>query len=264
MRYLATPEFADKVGAIKQLLWILPHIQRAVARIESSDRGELLQEATSSQLVAESGVYVLRSGPVLLFFSMGSDDVGDYVLLLDVAVTSDRPLPATPSVVLAPTLDPRTNTTINPRYNTTLNPRYNTTINPQYNTTLNPKYNTTLNPEYNTTLNPRYNTTLNPNYNTTLNPRFNTTLNPRYNPAYGGPFLFSVDGSRAGFFVRGSDQVLIQFSEDAKFIGLAVRNHMGGYALFDSLNKWVGYLVPTLSSTYLQFSVDGEWVGFTA
>lgn len=261
MRYAAAKEFTAKLPALAARSGVREHVQKLIARIEDSHKGDLL--SVNRELSALSaGIYVLRSGPVRLFFSIGKDDQGDYALLLDIAMVADQPN----RVISAK--DPRTNHSLNPKfnhsfnplYNHSVNPMYNHSINPNYNHSINPNYNHSINPRFNTSLNPRYNTSLNPRFNASLNPRFNRTLNPRFNPAYDGPFIFDLEGEMLGYLVRANDRVQLKFTLDGEFQGVAVETSKASTVnLFTEDGSWSGYLVSAGSDRLLGFSPGGDW-----
>jgi hypothetical protein len=262
MRYLATSDFLDKVKTLATQALAKHELQKLLDTIQAADKIEIVSIGT----LLNDEVYVVAHGSLRLFLSFGSDESGEYALLLDIASQRPTPAPAQPIPNRNPahnlTINPNYNTALNPNYNTALNPNYNTKLNPNYNTTLNPNYNTTLNPNYNTTLNPNYNTTLNPNYNTALNPNYNRTLNPNYNAAHDGPFFYALDARRIGFCVRVNERVLLRFDNNAKYVGTAIARGDGGFNVHDTNGKWLSYLVPSGQGGFLEFDTSGKWIGF--
>ena len=109
--------------------------------------------------------------------------------------------------------------------------------------------------------NPKTNSTLNPRFNTSINPGFNTSINPRFNPAYGGPFLYSLDLQQEGFLVRANEQVSIIFDMDSEFTGFTVHHDSGIILTFDTNNEWIGYMVPSGQDPLLRFNQSGDWIG---
>jgi hypothetical protein len=239
---------------------VLRNVQLLLATIQAAADPEALVSQRSSTVTADDGIYVARSGPVRLFYSIGRDESGEYVLLLDLATLG--PAAHSTATRLPDSLNPLTNRTLNPRFNQTLNPRFNHTINPRFNHTINPRFNHTINPRFNHTINPRFNHTLNPRFNHSLNPRFNHTLNPRYNSAFAGPYLYDLSRERTGYLIRATDTVLLRFTLEGEFQGVSIRTSAGGFTLFNSDNEWVGYWVPHGKGGFLQFDSDGEWAGF--
>jgi hypothetical protein len=268
MRYLATPEFADKVRALATRPQVAAHVNRALAAIQASDRATLMAPGGPLNLRAEmNGIWAMKAGPVRVFLSFGDDGQGEYALLVDLAelhheARTPAPVPLFKDPSRNPALNPKTNPSINPNTNASLNPRFNASINPRFNASLNPRFNASINPRYNASINPRYNASLNPKYNAQLNPRYNATLNPRYNPSYAGPFLFDLSDQREGFFIHASDGMLLQFANDGTFSGYAVPVGSGPFALFDTNAEWKGYLVPTGQGGYLRFDPGAQWTGY--
>lgn len=210
-------------------------------------------------------IYVRRFGQTTLFFSVGTDEEGEYALLLD--VVGGRPSVVRPSYFAVKNpktnsaLNPRLNPAINPRLNSAINPRLNSAINPKLNSVINPKLNSVINPRLNAAINPRLNSVINPRLNSAINPRLNSTINPRLNRAFGGPFIYSVDLKQEGFAVRANDKVQVLFDLSGAPLGQLVVANDRVRVRFDSDSQWVGYAVSANEDVAVLFSDSGEWSG---
>ena len=241
MRYFVTKEFNEKIAALNAEQ--LTELSFLLKRIESSDKDSLLSQASSNVQSLSNDIYVMKVKKSRMFFSVGEDNDGEYILLLDysfISASYGRPDQAFAAK------NPRTNMYLNPRSNMSINPRSNMSINPRSNMSIN----------Y------RSNMSINPRSNMSLNPRSNMSINPRSNVSFGGPFLYSLDLDQKGFLVRANEKVTLLFDMSSEFIGVAVKHDSGVVLLFDTDNNWTGFLVPTSKEElFLHFDTDNNWLG---
>ena len=265
MRYFVTKEFNEKIAALNAEQ--LAELSLLLKRIESSDKDSLLSKTSSNVQSLSKDIYVMKVKNSRMFFSVGEDNEGEYILLLDysfISASYGRPDQAfaakNPRTNMS--LNPRSNMSINPRSNMSINPRSNMSINPRSNMSINPRSNMSINPRSNMSINYRSNMSINPRSNMSLNPRSNMSINPRSNVSFGGPFLYSLDLEQKGFLVRANEKVTLLFDMSSEFIGVAVRHDSGIVLLFDTDNNWTGFLVPTSQEElFLHFDTDNNWLG---
>jgi hypothetical protein len=261
VRLLASPEFSGKLSALSAA--DIEHVSQLVDRIKQADKEALMLDAEVAFLA--SNVYVARLSQTRLYFTIGSDPDGEYVLLLDASFEQDRPFVgdffASKDPKSNSALNPRFNTQLNPAYNHSINPAYNHGINPAYNHSINPAYNHSINPAYNHSINPAYNHSINPAYNHSINPAYNHSINPAWNRAFGGPYIYSKTLGKDGYLVRASDQVEILFSIAGARLGELVRVNDQVRVRVSDKNKWDGYVVRANDDVSLLFSTSGKWEG---
>lgn len=264
MRYVPSPEFTSKLSSMDAE--DLSDLLSFTALIEKSTREQLLEERALKVKLLGDDVYLANLGDVQVYFSIGGDGDGEYLLLLDFTAHRTKPRgggsyfaakdPRTNS-----SLNPRLNSSINPRLNSSLNPRLNSSINPRLNSSLNPRLNSSINPKFNSGINLRFNSSINPRFNTSLNPRFNSSLNPRLNQSFGGPFLYDLNLNQTGYLVRANGTVDLIFSLSLELVGTLVRVTDKIRAEFDSDQNWTGYVVKANSEVDLRYTEQGEWIG---
>jgi hypothetical protein len=264
MRFLVAPQFTSKLKALSLAdTQTVGDFLRAVENAEG--QSELLKISNLSIALVADNIYTAKFGSTRLYFTMGKDAGGEYVLLLDVTAqypeTQSRGLFAAKDPRLTAALNPSLNTAISPIFNSGLNPMFNSSINPTFNTSLNPTFNTSINPIFNTSLNPVFNASINPTFNTSLNPRFNSFINPTLNRAFGGPYLYAVNLKQEGYLVRANDDVSLVFDLAGNHIGELVRATDNIRVQFDANNQWNGYVVRANDDVSLRFEVGGTWRG---
>lgn len=263
MRYVVSPEFTAKLAALSA-----PDIQRValfLADVSAAEGPEVLRARPSQINQLADGVAVARLGRVRVYFSLGSDKDGEYLLLLDATVQRAAFEPsqffATKNPRLDAALNPALNAQINPQLNPQLNPTFNPSINPTFNSSLNPTFNTTINPVFNANINPTFNSVINPLFNSSLNPKFNSSINPKMNPAFGGPYLYDLKLQTEGYTVRVNDDVELVFDCDGEHCGQFVRANENVRVHFNKANKWEGFVVRANDDVSLRFQVAGVWAG---
>ncbi len=267
MRYQVTPLFARKLQSLSDKPEVLARIRVILESVETEDDKQILEDAKVAGQVSALGedIYVIRAGSVRVFFSVGHDDDGDFVLFLDIA----EQLPKKTGMVSTSLNNPRTNQTLNPSFNQAINPNFNRSINPNFtqainpnfNRSINPNFNQAINPNFNRSINPRFNHSINPHFNRSLNPAFNHTLNPHFNRAYGGPFIYSDQLELEGFLVRATNTVRLLFSRDAVFLGTVLRHGANNFNIFDDNQRWMAYTINASDRVTLRFSTEGAWTG---
>jgi len=264
MKYHVTPDFTEKLGAVRPAS--LQRLAALVKVIESTDAEHVLEKLSAFGVRSmENDIYVVTAGSARIFFTFGSDNNTKYLLLLD--VLEYEPVAVATSVtgrrspITDTSLNPNINTRLNPYVNSRLNPYVNSRINPYVNSSLNPHVNSLLNPFVNSNLNPFVNSKLNPFVNSQVNPMVNSSINPRVNKYYQGPYLYDLGLKEAGFIVKASDNVILIFDDRNERVGLGVKNAIDGYTLFDAQNNWIGHLVPDEQGGYLRYDKDNQWIG---
>jgi hypothetical protein len=261
VRLLASPEFSGKISALS--VTDIQRVSQFVERIKVSDKEALTVDAAVAFL--ESSVYVAKLGQTRLYFTIGNDPDGEYVLLLDASAQHDRPYlgelftPKNPKTNVA--LNPRLNFQINPTLNQSLNPMWNQSINPAWNQSINPAWNQSINPAWNQSINPAWNQSINPSWNHSINPAWNHSINPTWNRAFGGPYIYSKDLEKEGYLVRANDQVEVLFDLSGAHIGELVKANDKVRLQFDKKCKWVAYAVRANDDVALLFSKDAKWEG---
>lgn len=267
MRYLVTPSFSKAVVNSIPAIHVVASFLKFV---ETSSREEIIENKSVSYLGFEgSDILQYRSDGSRILFSFGSDDDGDYVLIVDLIVESSALESASSGDVFArndPTRDPRLNplknNALNPRFNNMINPRFNSNINPKFNSSINPRFNSALNPRFNSAINPRFNSSINPRFNSSINPRFNATINPRRNTALGGPFVYNLNLAKVGYLVKANSEVSIVYDMNASDWKYAVSDRRKGFLLYDQRNNWIEYWIYTEVGVLNRFDLDGQWIGF--
>jgi hypothetical protein len=235
MRYLVTPIFSQKVaqssGALHFLSSFFIQLEALITKDEVFRAGVL----GSIPELLQQNIYVFKykQKDLCIFFSVGSDQDGEFLLLLDLSFRQERSIPEQ----VGSARNPKTNSCFNPNLNSAINPRFNSSINP------------------------RFNSAINPRFNSSINPRFNSAINPRFNPAFTGPFVYSLDLEREGFIVRANEQAELIFNDSIEFVGFIVDANDKVSIVFDIENNWIGYLVTANENIRLRFNEDGEFTG---
>ena len=260
MRYLVTPSFSEKV--IRSNPRVLAAVGGALKIVETSTRDQLVA-STEPLLGGNDGIYVLRGTGFKFLLSFGTDDEGEYALLVDLIVHSDellRPLPSQ---------DPRQNMMIDPNRNMMIDPNRNMMIDPNRNMMIDPNRNMMIDPNRNMMIDPRRNMMIDPNRNMMIDPRRNYSIdpkrnwliNPRRNSVWDGPYLYDLKGDVSGFMVRANEQVALLFDTNADFIGPVIPAG-SNYNLFDDVGNWIGFFISNGGQGYNRFDVSGRWIGY--
>src|SRR5690554_1498035 len=267
MRFLVTPTFTEKMASIPSDG--ISDISHVLNLIKEVDKNDLINGSCGLEVrVLDSDILIIRRKKYRIYASIGSDENGEYILLLDVVFDGGESL--SQSRFFA-TKDPRTNSMLDPNRNMTIDPRRNMTIDPNRNMTIDPNRNMAIDPRRNMTNDPRRNMTIDPNRNMTIDPRRimtidpnrNMTIDPRRNRFYGGPYLYSQALEQEGFIVRANDQISLIFDQSVRFKNFIVycKNGSKNGNVFDLSGSWVGFVVPTQSDVLLRFDTAGQWKG---
>jgi len=263
MKALITPEFKEKASIISQSSQKL--LGRIIDFFEASSRENVLQESSLYHVLPIGDIYVGLAGDTQIYFTFGTDEEGEYVLLMDIAETQKTPIQreyfAQKNPISNHSLNPIYNHSINPIYNHSINPIYNHSINPIYNHSINPIYNHSINPIYNHSINPIYNHSINPVYNHSINPIYNHSINPVYNRGFGGPYLYSSQLQKEGFLVNANEKINIIYNMKNNHIGFCVIHGEKIQLVFDNKSNWNSYLVSTEQDPILRFGTMGKWIG---
>ena len=247
MKTLITPEFKEKASLISKDSVAL--LNKIINFCESSSKETILHGISSYHVLPIGDIYVVLAGYVQIYFTFGTDEEGEYVLLMDIAETQKEPIK---NEYFAQK---------NPVTNHLFNPAYNTSINPNYNTSINPHYNTSINPHYNYSINPNYNHSINPNYNHSINPNYNHSINPAYNRGFGGPYLYSKGLAKEGYLVKANENTNLIYNMQNKHIAITVVHRSKVQLVYDDKLKWISYLIPTKKDPILRFDLRGSWIG---
>jgi hypothetical protein len=234
MRYVVTPEFNAKMAQV-------PSDQRHVIStiitfIQSAQKETIISGASEVEVrVLNDGFFVIKAKNYRVYASIGSDERGEYLLLLD--ISSEQPEIINPSMFIA-TKDPTRNHALDPRRNTMIDPRRNMMIDP------------------------RRNMMIDPRRNMMIDPRRNMMIDPRRNQFYGGPYIYNADMEKEGFVVRANDDVSLTFDLSGNYIGfIASAKNEKNENVFDTTGDWLEFLIRVDSDVRLRFDLDGDWIG---
>lgn len=261
MRYFVTPTFSEKVTSAGAE--VLASAANAMSRIEGATKDELAGAA--ALLETNPIIYALRDRNFRVLFTFGSDDEGDYALLLDLIVHGSADTPrAFPKhdPKLNMMVDPKRNMMIDPTRNMMIDPNRNMMIDPRRNMMIDPRRNMMIDPQRNMMIDVRRNMMIDPARNMGIDPKRNWQINPRQNSAWDGPLLYSLSGELAGFLVRANEKVALLFKPSGEFASSVVKAGEKNFNCFGREGNWTGFLVHNGADGYNQFDVDGRWIGF--
>ncbi|SFG69586.1 hypothetical protein SAMN04488020_103217 [Palleronia marisminoris] len=261
MRYVATPEFSEKVSTLDSEE--LQSLASVLERLKDGSRSALEKELTSLSGL-EGNLHVIKQGDLRVFLSFGSNKDGEYALLVDLAVRQNSRTghSAAGFRAVSPNLDPRKNRMINPRQNSIIDPKRNMMIDPNRNMIIDPRRNTMIDPRRNMMIDPNRNMMIDPLRNSMLDPNKNSLINPARNSAWNGAFLYNLDARPEGFFVRAGEKVSLQFDPDANFVGFCVPAG-DNFNMFNPNGRWVAFFAKSGANGYNQFDTSCNWIGFT-
>ena len=234
MKLLVTPGFTEKLASIPKEG--LAEISSIVSFVKEAERNTLVDGAKGFEVrQLSSEIWSIRAGNYRAYGSIGTDEEGEYFLLLDISVEAVRT--CTQSSFFA-AKDPRTNPSLNPNQNMAIDPRRNMMIDPNRNMMIDP------------------------NRNMMIDPNRNMMIDPRRNRSYGGPFVYDQHLNQEGFVVRANDEISLVFeSQRAKFTGFIVQKDGNGANMFDPTGRWIGFLVSAGDDVLLRFDPSGQWTG---
>ena len=234
MKLLVTPGFTEKLASIPKEG--LAEISSIVSFVKEAERNTLVDGAKGFEVrQLSSEIWSIRAGNYRAYGSIGTDEEGEYFLLLDISVEAVRT--STQSSFFA-AKDPRTNPSLNPNQNMAIDPRRNMMIDPNRNMMIDP------------------------NRNMMIDPNRNMMIDPRRNRSYGGPFVYDQHLNQEGFVVRANDEISLVFeSQRAKFTGFIVQKDGNGANMFDPTGRWIGFLVSAGDDVLLRFDPSGQWTG---
>lgn len=265
MRYLVTPEFNNKLSSLAPEG--LATISAIVKFIENNDKDSIIA-GTSNFDIRSLGeeIYAIKYDNHRVYVSFGTDEKGEYLLLLDVALETTTAKPyqdffTTKNPRSNRLLDPNSNQLIDPRRNMMVDPRRNMMIDPHRNMLIDPRRNMMIDPRRNMMIDPRRNMMIDPRRNMMIDPRRNMMIDPRRNRYYDGPHVYTTNLEQIGFVVRANESVMLIFDMSARFIEFSVKTEQGNMNIFDTDNNWIGFLVPTERKVYLKFNTNNEWIG---
>jgi hypothetical protein len=263
MRYLVAPEFSGKLVALSPA--DIERVGAFLYAVQASDKTQLLESKGNQISLLGDSIYVSKLDQLRLYFTIGRDDEGDYILLLDGTseqpISTSRGLFAVKNPLTNSALNPTSNPSINPTSNAVLNPKWNVSINPKWTAALNPNWTPSLNPKWNASLNPRWSASINPAWNASLNPKWNASINPRMNVALGGPYLYTKELRQKGYLVRANSEVELTFDLAGENVGHLVRANETVRLQFDTDNEWQAYIVRANEDVAIQYDLEGEWIG---
>ena len=266
MRYIVAPEFSSKLSTLTPDG--ITAISAIVKYIESNTKEAILGGEAGIE-VRDLGkqIYNIKYLDYRMYITFGSDEEGEYILLLDMAQETTKTASHRQYFSVK---DPRSNTMLNPNSNMTIDPRRNMTIDPSRNMTIDPNRNMMIDPRRNMMIDPNRNMMIDPHRNMMIDPRRNmmidpnrnTMIDPRRNRFYGGPYSYSTDLNQTGFLVRANEKVTLFFDMSANFIEFGVVTDQGNTNIFDINRSWVGFLVNTDKEVQLRFDTRNRWLGF--
>jgi len=265
MKVLASPDFNAKIPALNTDT--ISSLAQFISIAEQSDKNELITKDSNLISILEDDIYSAKIDSSRLYFTIGTDEQGDYLLLLDVAVLNAVPhvknssffTPSNPKT--NGTFNPNMNSAINPKRNSALNPKMNSALNPKMNSAINPRLNSSLNPKLNSAINPKLNSAINPKLNSAINPKLNSSLNPRLNRSYGGPYLYNMSLDQEAYLVKANNKIEILFDSKGDFSGFLVSANDRVKIEFNKENTWTGYYIKANEKVWLRYSIDNEWQG---
>jgi hypothetical protein len=261
MRLLASPELSGKLSALTPE--DVQRVSRFIERVKVSDTQALMKDVEAAFLAAN--VYVAKLGQTRVYFTIGNDSDGEYVLLLDASIEQDRPHFGDYFTSKNPTtnaaLNPRLNNQLNPAWNHGINPAWNHNINPAWNHSINPAWNHNINPAWNHSINPAWNHNINPAWNHSINPAWNHSINPAWNRAFGGPYIYSKNLEKEGYLVRASDEVEILFDIEGAHVGELIKANDQVRLQFGASSEWNGFVVRANNDVSLLFTTEASWEG---
>ena len=242
MKLLVTPGFTEKLASIPKEG--LAEISSIVSFVKEAEKNTLVDGAKGFEVrQLSSEIWSIRAGNYRAYGSIGTDEEGEYFLLLDISVEAVRT--STQSSFFA-AKDPRTNPSLNPNQNMAIDPRRNMMIDPRRNMMIDPNRNMLIDPRR----------------NMMIDPNRNMMIDPRRNRSYGGPFVYDQHLNQEGFVVRANDEVSLVFeSQRAKFTGFIVQKDGNGANMFDPTGRWIGFLVSAGDDVLLRFDPAGQWTG---
>jgi len=265
MRYLVTPEFNNKLTSLSQEgLSVISSITNFV---RSRDKNSILVGSKEHDVrLLGKEIYTIKTNDYRVYVSFGSDQDGEYMLFLDIAVetaksTSYRQFFAVKNPVSNFLLDPNRNQSIDPRRNMTIDPNRNMMIDPHRNMMIDPRRNMMIDPNRNMMIDPHRNMMIDPRRNMMIDPNRNMMINPRRNTYYGGPYVYTTNLQQIGFLVSSNEKVTLIFDMTARFIGFGVKTEQGNVNLFNTNNEWIGFLVTANDEVRLRFDLHNNWTG---
>ena len=241
MKVLVSPEFNTKVPTLNKEA--ISSLSALISSAEQYDKNDFILNNSASMSLLDGDIYSAKINSSRLYFTIGTDEQGDYLLLLDIAALQTSP-------------SARSNS-----FFTTNNPKTNSAFNPKLNSAINPKLNSAINPKLNSAINPKLNSAINPKLNSAINPKLNSSLNPRLNRSYGGPYLYDNSLNQNAYSVRANSKVEILFNSGGDIYRFLVAASDRVKVEFDTENTWTGYYVKANEKVWLKYSLDNEWLG---
>jgi len=265
MKVLVSPEFNTKVPTLNKEA--ISSLSALISSAEQYDKNDFILNNSASMSLLDGDIYSAKINSSRLYFTIGTDEQGDYLLLLDIAALQTSPSARSNSFFTTnnpktnSAFNPKLNSAINPKLNSAINPKLNSAINPKLNSAINPKLNSAINPKLNSAINPKLNSAINPKLNSAINPKLNSSLNPRLNRSYGGPYLYDNSLNQNAYSVRANSKVEILFNSGGDIYRFLVVASDRVKVEFDTENTWTGYYVKANEKVWLKYSLDNEWLG---
>lgn len=265
MRFLVSPEFTQKMASIDENG--ISAISKIINYIKENEKAVLITDNKHFQpRPLSNDIFLFDAGDHKIYVSFGQDPEGDYVILLDLAAESNKPIQnkdffTTKNPKTNSSINPLKNSAIDPRRNMMIDPRRNMMVDPRRNMMIDPRRNMMIDPRRNMMIDPRRNMMIDPRRNMMIDPRRNMMIDPRRNSSYGGPFLYDTNLNQVGFIVRADDKVHLIFNKDSTFEGIAVSTDQGNKNIFNKNNEYIGFWVPANKDIYNRFDLNGSWLG---
>ena len=265
MRFLVAPEFTNKLASLTKEE--IHGISKIVNHIKESEKTQIITKNNHfnpRQLTNE--IFIFDANEYKIYASFGSDNEGEYVLLLDIAAENNKQVPnkdffSTNDPRTNPNINPDRNPNIDPRRNMMIDPHRNMMIDPQRNMMIDPRRNMMIDPNRNMMIDPRRNMMIDPRRNMMIDPNRNTLIDPRRNRSYGGPFLYDTKLNQIGFLVRANEQVSLIFNKESIFEGISVSTPQGNRNTFNQHNIYTEFWAPTSTDLLNRFDLNGNWIG---
>ncbi|MCF6156937.1 MAG: hypothetical protein E3K36_17250 [Candidatus Brocadia sp.] len=220
MRYHVTPEFNSKLASIDPQGLVI--ISAIVNFIKNNDKDSLLGATAPFQVrLLGQNIYTIKSHNYRIYLSFGTDNNGDYLLFLDIAIETTKAMQYKSFFAIK---NPRTNYTYDPNRNYLIDPRRNMMIDPNRNMMIDPRRNKFYGGPYVYTKDlEQIGFVVRANENVIL--IFDQSahfVDFGVKAEHGNINIFSVNGSWNGFLVPTQQEVYLRFNTMNQWTGLTI------------------------------------------